>query len=196
MMNFLFLLLPFLCLSLESCTLEESLGLSGTAENIQECGTEEAEGAEGGGRNCSCTEGFEKCSLSLMQETRLGESKDETETVTEDVLEVDAKDQTETVADEDVLEVDGLRFARKYEGESFRLDENPCQFCCRNGTNEVEKTTKKAKLGTALTAGVMLGMILVVVLISIAVSKMTKCSAKADSEEKQEPEPEKLTYTV
>ena len=180
MRNFLFLLLPFLCLSLESCTLEESLGLSGTAENIQECGTEEAEGAEGGGRNCSCTEGFEKCSLSLMQETRLGESKDETENVT----------------DEDVLEVDGVRFSRKYEGESFRLDENPCQFCCRNGTNEVEKTTKQAKLGTALTAGVMLGMILVVVLISIAVSKMTKCSAKADSEEKQEPEPEKLTYTV
>ena len=92
-----------------------------------------------------------------------------------------------------------MRFSRRlfqnddeYEDESlsdFRIDESHCKFCCRvdqNSTDQYttnQKTTKDRKLGTALTAGVMLGMIVVVVLISIAASKWSKCSAKDNPDE-------------
>ena len=208
MRNLLFLLFPLLCLCLspsqspkpktQSCTqLQQTLGLGSSQppENIGECNTE-GEGEEGGrkegiGSNCSCKAGFKKCRLSLIPESRL------------DALhgpEIESKTLPQT-AGKDVLEVDGMRFLRKYEDESLsdlRLGENHCNFCCRdnNSNNTNQKATKERKLGTALTAGVMLGMIVVVVLISIAASKLSKCSSKTNSEEMQEPETKTITNTV
>merc|ERR1711971_186448 len=112
--------------------------------------------------------------------------------------------QNETAAEgSDVIEVAGMRFSRRlfeddadeYGDESLsdvRTVKSRCKFCCRvdqNKTNQKGKT-KDRKLGTALTAGVMLGMILIVVLISIAASKLSKCSAKGNPDEIQEPENE------
>ena len=135
--------------------------------------------------NCSCNEGFQKCVLSLL--------------IAESLINLDGpQNETRTVGS-DVIEVAGMRFSRRlfqdddeYGDESlsdFRIDESHCKFCCRvdqNSTDQYttnQKTTKDRKLGTALTAGVMLGMIVVVVLISIAASKLSKCSAKDNPDE-------------
>ena len=199
MRNLRFLLFPLLlCLSegskpeSESCTkLKQTLGLgskSNPPENIRECraeqGGEEGGRKEGIGSKCSCEAGFKKCGLSLMPESSLEGPRNETKNV------------PQAGADhgwEEVLKVAGVRFSRRYEDESssdLRLEGgNHCNFCCH-------EPSKEKKLGTALAAGVMLGMIVVVVLISIAASKLRKCSAKANSEEMQEPETKKLTNTV
>ena len=195
MRNLRFLLFPLLlCLSegskpeSESCTkLKQTLGLGSNRnppENIRECRAEAAGGGggrkEGIGSKCSCEAGFKKCGLSLMPESSLEAPGNETRTVS----------QTGWDA---VLEVAGVRLSTRYEDESssdLRLEGgNHCNFCCH-------EPSKEKKLGTALAAGVMLGMIVVVVLISIAASKLRKCSAKANSEEMQEPETKKLTNTV
>ena len=197
----LFLFFPLLCLADESCMqLKQTLGLSSSnpPENILECLKTEEGGKVEIPSNCSCAEGFQKCGLSLL--------------IAESLINLNGtQNETRTVGG-DVIEVAGMRFSRRlfqdddeYEDESlsdFRIDESHCKFCCRvdqNSTNKEDttnqKTTKDRKLGTALTAGVMLGMIVVVVLISIAASKFSKCSAKGNTDEVQEPETKTPTNT-
>ena len=206
MRKLLFLLFPHICFS-ESCTqLKQTLGLSSSnpPENLRECNTEE--GAEGIqeviASNCTCKPDFKKCRLSLIEESRinLDGAQNENETV--------EKDEDDWVWEKDVVEVAGMRFSRKifdtevdneYKDKSLSDLGEPgklCNFCCRvNNTNE-DITIQDQKLGTALTAGVMLGIILVVVLISIVASKFSKCSDKGNPEEIQEPETKTLTNTV
>merc|ERR1712107_703592 len=85
------------------------------------------------------------------------------------------------------LESDEDEEVEDEEEESLRhlqLDSGRCNFCCRvNTTNNNSNNhnihnnhtshdeTKDKRLGTALTAGVMLGMILVVVIVVVVVKK-------------------------
>ena len=198
MRKLLFLLFPHLCFT-ESCTLlKQTLGLSSgnPLENLRECHTEE--GAEGIqeeiASNCTCKPDFKKCRLSLIEESRinLDRAQNENETV--------EKDEDDWVWEKDVVEVDGMRFSRKifdtevdkeYKDKSLSDLGEPgklCNFCCRvNNTNEVtsneDTSIQDEKLGTALTAGVMLGIIVVVVLISIVASKFSRCSDKGNQDE-------------
>ena len=194
MRKLLFLLFPHLCFT-ESCTLlKQTLGLSRgnpPPENLRECNTEE--GAEGIqeeiASNCTCKPDFKKCRLSLIEESRinLDGPQNENETV--------EKDEDDWVWEKDVVEVAGVRFSRKmfdtevdneYKDKSLSDLGEPgklCNFCCRvNNTNE-DIAIQDEKLGTALTAGVMLGIIVVVVLISIVASKFSKCSDKGNQDE-------------
>jgi len=190
-------LLPLLCQSQKCQKLSETLGVGSQRPpgNIRGCNEDldqELAPVEGYAPQCSCNVGFKNCTLSLMIEGRdTRNNKEGTEDDEGEVIEVNHKKVLKKW-----LKSDEDEEAEDEKEESLRhlqLDSGRCNFCCRvnttnnNSTDHTSQThnnnhnnhsnhtshneAKDKRLGTALTAGVMLGMILVVVIVVVVVKK-------------------------